>query len=107
MEKQERTATAANGILNLQFGHGTEPWRNAKFEMGVAERFKPSIRPRHGAVEKPDMGDDDEGEPDTPSIRPRHGAVEKHAGRHNDTERLLLQFGHGTEPWRNANAWAD
>ena len=37
----------------LQFGHGTEPWRNLQGRDGNGAEGLPSIRPRHGAVEKP------------------------------------------------------
>ena len=37
----------------LRFGHGTEPWRNREFFALLRAECDPSIRPRHGAVEKP------------------------------------------------------
>ena len=117
-----RRATTA-----LQFGHGTEPWRNE--DLGGRLRicyYDPSIRPRHGAVEKRPPARPG-GDFRKPSIRPRHGAVEKQLCRDAGRERSdsfnsatarsrgetkwclvksgkgieYLQFGHGTEPWRN------
>ena len=38
-----------------------------------------------------------------PSIRPRHGAVEKQQIPPGELPTEDLQFGHGTEPWRNAS----
>ena len=60
----------------LQFGHGTEPWRNLSIRSADRVANMPSIRPRHGAVEKlePWLAAVEE---EMPSIRPRHGAVEK------------------------------
>ena len=87
----------------LQFGHGTEPWRNMRQNnRSHRDRF-PSIRPRHGAVEKP---------PATPArcagSNSFNSATARSRGETSQTARSglpkprSLQFGHGTEPWRNA-----
>ena len=98
---QKQSLAQAKGLA-LQFGHGTEPWRNTggairKCVLGVTfnsatarsrgetssgheidgSHSRPSIRPRHGAVEKHRVRTEGQLRGFSPSIRPRHGAVEK------------------------------
>ena len=90
------------GHKELQFGHGTEPWRNAERSIGDHRPLHASIRPRHGAVEKQLSVRSSPSHAIAASIRPRHGAVEKRAASLRESRRVeQLQFGHGTEPWRN------
>ena len=114
----------------LQFGHGTEPWRNltretfwppkATFNSATARSrgetcrcgalavgLQPSIRPRHGAVEKLPItlvvGSF------TQSLQFGHGTEpwrNESRKRPERSWRRNLQFGHGTEPWRNSTAHA-
>ena len=63
--------------MPLQFGHGTEPWRNnfAKKQLGD----KKDLQFGHG----------------TEPWRNLAAHVKESEGN------VCLQFGHGTEPWRN------
>ena len=77
VEKRPTSLPTSTREGDLQFGHGTEPWRNQLSRIRCAVRHSPSIRPRHGAVEKPHAYAGFIPGLNEPSIRPRHGAVEK------------------------------
>ena len=63
--------------MPLQFGHGTEPWRNSD-PSDPSDPFAP-LQFGHGT-------------------EPWRNLVYR---RFTDLHLLTLQFGHGTEPWRN------
>ena len=104
----------------------------ARTDSRSAEAAMASIRPRHGAVEKPDMhsatathvrrrfNSATDGAVEKPRRRLTHGetwygfnsATARSRGETPARRRLMhgdvstLQFGHGTEPWRNADCSA-
>src|SRR5262249_36686353 len=109
----------------LQFGHGSPPWRTmarlgtryhgsqasirprlTAVENRVGRHWTetwecPSIRPRLTAVENPPWSCRSAHRRRYPSIRPRLTPVENHKdGPIRRFQRHHLQFGHGSPPWR-------
>ena len=87
----------------LQFGHGTEPWRNSVAGSSTLDPIR-ALQFGHGTEPwRNGRGGEVRAVGRDPSIRPRHGAVEKRqAGTAGVSTPFNLQFGHGTEPWRNS-----
>ena len=103
---RSRGETAKHGSFaqrtrHLQFGHGTEPWRNSKARDDLVKALVPSIRPRHGAVEKQARRQRQPPGPMTFNSATARSRGETSLIAHNISLVKLLQFGHGTEPWRN------